>query len=782
MGRSNHGVTSARRRTLKVLLATIATVATVVVAPVMAAPASAATQGVLGVSGTTFTVNGVPAEITGYDAYSLGTQSGVNAGCGGNFNANQLAAFFKAVPAGSLVRFDAFQGAIGTQVSTDQITWAPLDRIFTAAAAAHVWLIPVLANEYGGCDDGQYKDLSWFQGGYTQLAPASLATASNLPAPVMSYQAWVQAVVARYATSPALGMWEPINEAAGATCIGAPVASAGACNGGKGSTCAKATAEAALSSFFTAIGGEIHSLDPGSLVEAGLQGSGQCGSAGADYQAVGSSPGIDVLDLHDGYGNVALGGDQNNGVRARLNQAKALNKPLLIMDNGIAAGSGCLNQDSRSIEVEDKAQAQLQAGAASYLYNNVVPSTSSTCTVNVVLGDPLIPGLSDLVGTASATSGTIATNGTQLTLNGSNVKLTGFNAYELATDWGVNAGCGGDLGPSGVNAFFQSLPADSLVRFDAFQSSLGINVTTGQIDWTGFDQVFALAAQDHIFLVPILAGEWGGCDGQFKDLSWFQSGYTQVGSAAVAATDNIPAPVMSYQAWVQAFVSRYTSSPALGMWEPIGEAEADVCAGAPVAQVTQCGAGAGTTCVEAQAQSALSSFFTTIGGEIHSLDPSHLVEAGLLGGGQCGTQGNDYQTLGASPGIDVLSFHDYYNITGNPSLESVAGGGQFDGVLVRLKQASNLNKPIIDGEDGVEAGGSCDSDATRAQVVAATAQNQFSPPASWGAATGVAAFMQWDFVPAPVNTPSDYPNCSYDILSGDPIIAALSATAVVPAP
>ena len=49
------------------------------------------------------------------------------------------------------------------------------------------------------------------------------------------------------------------------------------------------------------------------------------------------------------------------------------------------------------------------------------------------------------------------------------------------------------------------------------------------------------------------------------------------------------------------------------------------------------------------------------------------------------------------PGIDVLSVHDYY---GSVPL----GGDQWNGMAVRFAQAKALNKPIITGEVGIEAG------------------------------------------------------------------------------
>ncbi len=63
--------------------------------------------------------------------------------------------------------------------------------------------------------------------------------------------------------------------------------------------------------------------------------------------------------------------------------------------------------------------------------------------------------------------------------------------------------------------------------------------------------------------------------------------------------------------------------------------------------------------------------------------------------------GPDYQIVGASPGIDVLSVHDYY---GSPEV----GGDQWNGLALRFAQASGLHKPIITGEVGITGGNGSD--------------------------------------------------------------------------
>ena len=61
----------------------------------------------------------------------------------------------------------------------------------------------------------------------------------------------------------------------------------------------------------------------------------------------------------------------------------------------------------------------------------------------------------------------VAADSAGLSLDGEPWWPTGFNAYQLATDWSVNAGCGAMVD---LDSFFSALPAHSLTRFNAFQA------------------------------------------------------------------------------------------------------------------------------------------------------------------------------------------------------------------------------------------------------------------------------------------------------------------------
>ena len=314
---------------------------------------------------------------------------------------------------------------------------------------------------------------------------------------------------------------------------------------------------------------------------------------------------------------------------------------------------------------------------------------------------------------------------------------------------------GGIGAPAQIASLFSSLAPGSIVRFWAFQGTMATDVNTGQINWAPLDQVFYLAAQYHVYLLPVVTDQGGTCDGEhWQDPSWYDGGYR---SAFNSATGFYGAGLdpLSYWTYMKELVNRFKNSPALGMWEPISEPEASTCA--QIYQPLNCG-GHQTCPAESTAAADLLSFFDVVGGEIHTLDPAHLVEAGFLGGGECGLSGSDYETVGASSGINVLSVHDY---DGSAAL----GGDQWNGLAVRFAQASALQKPIITGEVGIQAGDgpACESLAQRTVDMSNKMKAQF--------AAGSSAFLVWDWGPVALGP------CSYNTGPGDPLMASLGAGA-----
>jgi hypothetical protein len=358
------------------------------------------------------------------------------------------------------------------------------------------------------------------------------------------------------------------------------------------------------------------------------------------------------------------------------------------------------------------------------------------------------------VGVAAAAPTTVRSTPTidvehgHLTLAGAPYRFVGLNAYELATSWGQNAGCGTMLGNSQLDAFFASMPPHSLVRIWAWQGSMAINDRTKQLDWGPLDRVFRAAATHHDFLLVSLSGQDGTCDdGHWKDAAWYLGGYRRAYNDDGRGLAPIP-----YSNYVREVVQRYAGSPALGMWEPVNEPEASSCD----ANYSGSQCYGHLVCPSERAGAlALRKFFDTVGGEIHRLDPRHLVESGFIGSGQCGTSGPDYRYVNASRGIDVLSYHDYYAATAR------VGGDRWNGIAVRLRQAAALHKPIIGGEIGVAAGrgGDCDSRAQRLTSIRGKANQQM--------AAGSDGVLIWDWQPAPTSS------CDYSTYPGDPVLTLI---------
>lgn len=352
------------------------------------APAAATGTGLVGRAGRQLKLGGAPYVFAGLNAYELATLNGANAGCGPPTSDADLAAFFGTLPANSVVRMWAWQGSMATDPNTHQRNWTALDRVVAAARTHQQKLILALSGQSGGCDDGHWKDRSWYNGGYRQVF-----NDDGRGLAIASYWSWVDEIVTRYAGDPTIAMWEPVSEPEASDC---PAGLTGAACEGHQVCPSEAAAADALRSFFDTVGGEIHRLDPAHLVESGALGSGQCGMVWTDYQTVHASAGIDVASVHDyGADTVALPGDQWNGEQERLTQAAALDKPIIVGEMGIRASdtaSGCTSTATRASELQHKIDAARSAGFSGTAVWDWLPSTAPDggCTYDVKPGDPFL--------------------------------------------------------------------------------------------------------------------------------------------------------------------------------------------------------------------------------------------------------------------------------------------------------------------------------------------------------------------------------------------------------
>jgi mannan endo-1,4-beta-mannosidase len=334
---------------------------------------------------------------------------------------------------------------------------------------------------------------------------------------------------------------------------------------------------------------------------------------------------------------------------------------------------------------------------------------------------------------AEAGAGRVTVSSGDLMLDGQRWQPYGFNAYQLATDWDVNIGCGATVD---LDRFFAALPPRSVVRFDAFQA-LATNRLTGAMDFAPIDAVFDAAETHDQLLIPVLAPQDGSCDGnKFKERAWYVTGWQQAA----------PPHALSFRDWMATAVDRWKNSRALAAWELVGEPETSSCVGAACSwSLRECTADAATV---------LRTFFDTAGAELRRHDPRTLITAGLAGGGQCGAQGDEYRIVGESPFVDVLQYHDY-------GASGVAlPGDESNGLARRLNQAAELGKPLLVGEVG-ELAGSCESLAARAANIDAKLEGQRT--------AGAAGALIWAFVPDP--RPQA---CTYDVGYDDPLWSVIA--------
>jgi mannan endo-1,4-beta-mannosidase len=320
-------------------------------------------------------------------------------------------------------------------------------------------------------------------------------------------------------------------------------------------------------------------------------------------------------------------------------------------------------------------------------------------------------------------------SGTSLTLDGQPWWPIGINAYQLATDWSVNAGCGAEVD---LDTYFGGLQPHSLTRFNAF-SSLAVNKSTGMLDFSALDAVVRAAERHGQLLIAVLSSNEGSCEGDYyKGYDWFAGGFL---------TNTSPGMPMTYAAWLDTAVQRWAGSPALAGWTAVGEPEPSHCTDSRCSLALR-------TCHPDSAK-VLRAFYDVTGARIHELDPGAEIFSGHASGGQCGTAGDAFELVSASPGVDVLEYHYYESTDSLP-------GNEIDGLARRAQQARALNKPLLVTEIGMMAG-SCGSLETRERVL----REAFTEMRSQGAAGA----MFWAFVPDP--RPGE---CTLDIGPTDPLM------------
>ena len=149
--------------------------------------------------------------------------------------------------------------------------------------------------------------------------------------------------------------------------------------------------------------------------------------------------------------------------------------------------------------------------------------------------------------------------------------------------------------------------------------------------------------------------------------------------------------------------------------------------------------------------SDLYNFAADVSGLIKSIDSKHLVNLGQMGGGQCGSQGNDYQLLGSIKTIDVLEYHDYGHET-----QAMPANLARD-----ISVARTLGKPIFVGESGIKASSVGGTLAGRAAAFQAKCVAMFK--------AGVGGFLVWSWKTASPTTGN------WPVGPGDPTLRVIDS-------
>ena len=333
--------------------------------------------------------------------------------------------------------------------------------------------------------------------------------------------------------------------------------------------------------------------------------------------------------------------------------------------------------------------------------------------------------------------------GNTLTLDGRPYRFTGLNVYNANSRYN----CWYPLqdGDS-LDRSLKEIGSGRVIRAWFFQH---LATTDGVRDWTTFDKTLAVARRNGVRVIPVLGDQWGGgCEGWgdapggYKTAAWYASDYRSVAGSA-------PGLPQSYRDFVAAVTRRYRDDPTILAWQLMNEAEAKT------------GGRDGECPIDAA--EVLTTWATDMARLVKRVDPNHLLSVGTMGGGQCGTSGDEYKLLHAIPEVDLAEYHDY-------SLEAMPGD-EWNGLAVRLRQAQELGKPLFIGEAGIRPEHLDGTLQARAHLFHAKMEAQF--------AAGISGHLMWAWR----NT--EYGGSSlndFDIGPNDPALTLLDGYASAPAP
>lgn len=279
--------------------------------------------------------------LNGKDYQCAGINSPVLSGCGSGtekFSEEEIDNLFASLPDNVLVRTWAFSG------NRDKT-----DKIIKAAERNNIKLILVLADQSSACEDNTGdKDEEWFTSGFKG-----------------GYLAYIKDMASAYKNSPAVGMWEMLNEP---TMYNESVAS--------------------IKSFYNEAAKELKAADPNHLVATGAWAN--WAYNGKDgYQTVHDSKYIDVGTYHESDQDVVAGWSFADCQDA-LN---TLDKVLIVDDVSLEGGdgTGCFyDKSGRAGMVKEKFGFYLDNGAGAALISYLVKEVSDDCSSAFGTDDPIV--------------------------------------------------------------------------------------------------------------------------------------------------------------------------------------------------------------------------------------------------------------------------------------------------------------------------------------------------------------------------------------------------------
>jgi endo-1,4-beta-mannosidase len=301
---------------------------------VVAAPARA---GFVTQNGTQLYLDGRPFVFTGLNDWNANSRPG-NQACGYRPNvAHDRASWGSGV---EVMRAWFFQMFATT--SSGARDWTAFDQTLSAARASGTKVVAVLADQWSWCES-TFKLAGWYQRGYAQTV---------LPKDRVPYGSWVREVAARYAGDQTIMAWELVNEPE-------VVSRPGVC---------AANAPTTLRNFAGDVAQRIRSVDRAHLIALGVMGGGQCGADGANYSSVHAPAGINLCTYHDyGAPTAPLPGSIWDGLARRIEQCRALGKPLMVDESGILLRHARTSTQIRASYFAAKIDAAFSRGVVGYL-------------------------------------------------------------------------------------------------------------------------------------------------------------------------------------------------------------------------------------------------------------------------------------------------------------------------------------------------------------------------------------------------------------------------------